>query len=71
MNWLLCFQGAPALRRATRDSLFIAGCSSNVSIYFGATAWSRLASRNRRLVGEHDRITSRSDEPASATGGLR
>ena len=71
MNLLLCFLGAPALSHATRDSPFVAGCTRYVSIHLGATAWSRLSSRIRRLVGEYDRIASRSNEPTSATGGLR
>jgi hypothetical protein len=71
MNSLLCFRGAPALRHATRDLLFVAGCSSHVSIHLGATAWPRLSPRSRRLISEHDRVASRSNEPASATGGPR
>ena len=71
MNSLLCFRGAPALSRATRDLLFVSGCTPYVSIYFGTTTWSRLSSRSRRVVGEYDRIASRSHEPTSATGGLR
>ena len=83
-TWLLCFQGAPATGSVTRDRLFtndvcavsrhsfvVSDCLPHVSNTFRATAWSRFAARSRRVVGEHDRIASRPNEPASPTGGLR
>lgn len=82
--WLLCFQGAPATRSVTRDRLFannvcavsrhsfvVSDCLPYVPNIFRATAWPRFSARSRRVVGEHDRIASRSYEPASPSGGLR